>query len=646
MPVSLFCTELLPSLSLLIPVVGLAARSKRKNGGEAADPLPVYQLLIDSYFDGVLTLNTEGIVTWSDKCFLDLMNCDLDDIEGRPLTALIDPGDTEKVQQYLIQAISQPQNFEVHAIDYSGSVLILELSMAASSENGEDVIFVGVQDISQEDALRKRIAFTEKMDLLSRVMGSINTDLEMILEALIPLGDMGSDPKIHETLRRLSELERRIELFPRRGIRDGADIAIGELLHAAVEDLRADNPESIEEIELQIADELYPIFGDRDQLTEAFRNVLRNSLQAAEETGGGVTVTCQPLAVDRATPRLGFLLPQGEYIHLDISDNGPGMPREVLEHVFEPLFSTRPSTPLAGLGLAVTYTIIKNHRGYIEIESAPSSGTSVEIYIPRSRIRQQFRRQSAVVKVPTRRTFVKPPPEEEDRAEAVAEEAPAAEAEERAPAIDADEVETPAAPEFEVESTEVGVEIPEVEPAVEPVSDEPEAIEDAGEIPDEPEAVEEAGEVPDETEAVKTGFEDDVLDDAEIASLSGHETVLIIEEDNDTRDLIQESLTSFGYSGLPARSWVEGLDLFKKHGHLVDLVLLNVLLPEMVWVKTLMDLLREAPEARVGLMGEDEASETMYRYLTMPGITYLIKPLTVAELMRGVRMALDAPKAG
>ncbi len=633
MPVSLFCTELLPSLSLLIPVVGLAARSKRKNGGEAADPLPVYQLLIDSYFDGVLTLNTEGIVTWSDKCFLDLMNCDLDDIEGRPLTALIDPGDTEKVQQYLIQAISQPQNFEVHAIDYSGSVLILELSMAASSENGEDVIFVGVQDISQEDALRKRIAFTEKMDLLSRVMGSINTDLEMILEALIPLGDMGSDPKIHETLRRLSELERRIELFPRRGIRDGADIAIGELLHAAVEDLRADNPETIEEIELQIADELYPIFGDRDQLTEAFRNVLRNSLQAAEETGGGVTVTCQPLAVDRATPRLGFLLPQGEYIHLDISDNGPGMPREVLEHVFEPLFSTRPSTPLAGLGLAVTYTIIKNHRGYIEIESAPSSGTSVEIYIPRSRIRQQFRRQSAVVKVPTRRTFVKPPPEEEDRAEAVAEEAPAAEAEERAPAIDADEVETPAAPEFEVESTEVGVEIPEVKPAVEPVSDEPEAVEEAGEVPDEP-------------KAVKTGFEDDVLDDAEIASLSGHETVLIIEEDNDTRDLIQESLTSFGYSGLPARSWVEGLDLFKKHGHLVDLVLLNVLLPEMVWVKTLMDLLREAPEARVGLMGEDEASETMYRYLTMPGITYLIKPLTVAELMRGVRIALDAPKAG
>jgi len=135
--------------------------------------------------------------------------------------------------------------------------------------------------------------------------------------------------------------------------------------------------------------------------------------------------------------------------------------------------------------------------------------------------------------------------------------------------------------------------------------------------------------------------EEEILDDAEIASLSGHETILIIEEDNGIRDMIQETISSFGYNGLPARNWVEGVDIFKKHSHLVDLVLLNVLVPEMVWVKTLMDLRRAVPEANVGLMGGDEATETMTRYLEMPGISYIIKPLTTAVLMRGIRSSLD-----
>ncbi len=681
MPASLLSAELLPALSLMIPVVGMAMRSKKKNAGNDEVSSPAYQMLIDAYFDGVLTLNTEGIITWSDEHFVDLMGCGKDAFEGKPFTALIDPGDTEKVQQYLIQAVSQPQNFEVHAIDDCGSVLILELSMAAPSNDEEDVIFVGVQDISEEDALRKRIAFTEKMDLLSRVMGSINTDLEMILEALIPLGDMGSDPKIHETLRRLSELERRIELFPRRGIRNGADIAIGELLQSAVDSLGAESPEKAGEIELEIAEDLFPVFGDRDQLVEAIRNALRNANQAAGETGGGVTVNCRSLAVDRATPRRGFLLPPGEYIHLDISDKGPGMPREILDHAFEPLFSTRLGTPLAGLGLAVTYTVIKNHRGYIEIDSAPGQGTTVEIFIPRSRIRQQIEQTSTAPEIPDEEAVVELPSEAVEEIEAIVEEDPVAEAETSAPAIDTAEVTAPAPSEVEVPEAEPDTE-PESEAtpekpaeAVEPpedMPDVPESVEDeadfpagmytvsvippAADMPDGPESVEDEAEVPSGPEAVavisptpeepeeQEVVEEEVLSDAEIAALSGHETVLIIEENNDSRDLIQESLASFGYSALPARNWVEGLDLFKKHGHLVDLVLLDVLGAEMVWVKTLMDLRRAVPESRVGLMGGDEATETMNRYLEMPGISYLIKPLTVAVLMRGVRQAIDSPK--
>lgn len=630
MPVSLFPIDPFSSLPLLIPAFGMAIRSrKKKENGDDDDAPPAYQILIDSYFDGVLSLDTEGIVTWANERFLKMMSCGFEDIEGQPFTNLIDPGDTEKVQEYITRAIMQPQNFEVHAIDNCGSVLILELSMVSAADGGEKEIFVGVQDISEADALRKRIAFTEKMDLLSRVMGSINTDLEMILEALIPLADMGDDPRIHETLRRLSELERRIELFPRRGIRDGADIAIRDLLESSVDSLKGEELASANRIEMEIADGLFPIFGDVVQLTEAFRNVLRNACQAADETGGGVYVNCTSLAIDRATPRRGFLLPPGEYIHLIIRDTGPGIPHEIINHVFEPLFSTRPGTPLAGLGLAVTYTVIKNHRGYVEIESAQGEGTTVDIYIPRSRIRQQIEQPPE----PTApETIEEEPPVEP---------APAAEVEEKEPVV---EERVPEAAE-ETTVVEIVEAVESSEP--EPVADEPmdEAVgepveitaEAAGEELAEPEA---ATEIEEEVEE-EVVVEEEILDDAAIASLSGHETILIIEEDGGIREMIQETLSSFGYNGLPARNWVEGVDLFKKHSHLVDLVLLNVLVPEMVWVKTLMDLRRAVPEANIGLMGGDEASDTMKRYLAMPGISYLIKPLNTAILMRGVRNSLD-----
>jgi len=135
--------------------------------------------------------------------------------------------------------------------------------------------------------------------------------------------------------------------------------------------------------------------------------------------------------------------------------------------------------------------------------------------------------------------------------------------------------------------------------------------------------------------------EEEILDEEEIGSLSGHETVLVIEEDHDVRSYIIETLGNFGYNALPARNWVEGADLYKRHARLVDLVLLNVVVPEMVWVKTLMDLRRVTPDGRIGLMGEGGATDTMDRYLEMSGITYLKKPLRTANLMRGVRSSLN-----
>ncbi len=603
--------ETLYLLPLALPVIGMAIsfRRRKEEGGEE-EPLAAYQLLVESTFDGVLALTTEGQIIWANQRFLDLMGYSAAEVENQPITSLVDPGDAEKVQQYLSQSLDQVQNLEAHAIDKKGSVHILHLVTTVYGKEDEPEIIVGVRDISEEDILQKRIIFLEKMNLLSRVMNSIGGDLGRIMDTLGPLADTGGDPKLTETLKRLSDLEHRIDLFPRRGIKDVAEVTIPDLLKEAISSIKDAVPDLSHEIHLEIADATFPVFGDADQLSEAIRNVLLNACQAAETTGGDVRVVCRSINVDRATPRLKFILPPGEYIHLAISDTGPGIPPETLDHIFDPLFSTRSGSPLSGLGLAVTYSIIKNHRGFVDMESTLGSGTTVNFFLPRSQIRRSI--QEAPVDV-TPAPAVKAEPV---RAEAVE-------------VVEAEVVETEPPVVIPVEIEEGVVVEAEVETEVEEVEEQAEK-----------EAVVEVGEVA-APEAAAAVVEEEELDEAEIASLSGHETILVIEEEPEVRSAILETLGHFGFNALPARNWVEGVDLFKRHAYLVDLILLNVIVPEMVWVKTLMDLRRVAPQARIGLMGGGEASTTMIRYLKMPGIFYLIKPLTTAGLMRGVRSSLD-----
>ncbi len=181
MYLSQLATDTFWTLLFALPTgLGLAAR-RRKGAGENEESVTAYQLLIESNFDGVLSLDVDGIITWADDRFLNLMSAGRSQVEGQPFASLMDPGDAERVQQYLSQSIQQPQKFQAHAIDYDGSVLILQISTIMWSENGEVEIFVGVRDISEEDALRKRLEFTDKMNLLSRVMNSIGADLERTL---------------------------------------------------------------------------------------------------------------------------------------------------------------------------------------------------------------------------------------------------------------------------------------------------------------------------------------------------------------------------------------------------------------------------------------------------------------------------------
>jgi signal transduction histidine kinase len=121
------------------------------------------------------------------------------------------------------------------------------------------------------------------------------------------------------------------------------------------------------ELDVQIADSLPTIRGRRQDLQQALLNILLNSVQAMPE-GGTISIRANPA-------------PDGT-VRIDMADTGTGIKPSALEHIFEPFYTTKPVGEGTGLGLSLTYGIVRTHGGYIEVKSEMGKGTVFSIHIP------------------------------------------------------------------------------------------------------------------------------------------------------------------------------------------------------------------------------------------------------------------------
>jgi len=120
-------------------------------------------------------------------------------------------------------------------------------------------------------------------------------------------------------------------------------------------------------VDVEIPDGLQPVSGDIRGLQQVFMNLLLNAVQAMPDGGAvGITVNAQP----------------PDFIRFDVRDTGVGIKPETLEHIFEPFFTTKTVGQGTGLGLAVTYSIVKRHGGRIEVKSEPGKGTVFTVLLP------------------------------------------------------------------------------------------------------------------------------------------------------------------------------------------------------------------------------------------------------------------------
>jgi two-component system NtrC family sensor kinase len=157
--------------------------------------------------------------------------------------------------------------------------------------------------------------------------------------------------------------------FARRMDVSAEEIDLGELVKETAGFLSNEAMHRRVDVRLDMDPELPRIVSDRSQLQQVFLNVFNNALAAVAD-GGRINAIARPLP-----------LPEGQAVEVSVRDNGCGMSEETLKHIFEPFFTTKRGKG-TGLGMSITYGIVKRLGGDIAVESEQGVGTTITITLP------------------------------------------------------------------------------------------------------------------------------------------------------------------------------------------------------------------------------------------------------------------------
>jgi CheY-like chemotaxis protein len=170
--------------------------------------------------------------------------------------------------------------------------------------------------------------------------------------------------------------------FSRRQPLDPRRVQANPLIASMEEFLRRTMGEHIR-IELDLTADLWATLCDPNQLENALLNLAINARDAMPD-GGLLTVRTRNVEVDQLRARTWQVGDRGQYVGIEVSDTGTGMPADVAGRAFDPFFTTKPSGKGTGLGLSMVYGFARQSNGHCELDSHIDQGTRITLYLPRT----------------------------------------------------------------------------------------------------------------------------------------------------------------------------------------------------------------------------------------------------------------------
>jgi two-component system cell cycle sensor histidine kinase/response regulator CckA len=410
-------------------------------------------------------------------------------------------------------------------------------------ERDHEAAIVYALDTTEQRTLQNQVNQAQKMDSVGKLAGGMAHDFNNVLSAIMMATDFllnahkPNDPsfqdimQIRQNTNRAASLVRQLLAFSRRQTLRPQVLDLGEALSDLTMLLRRLIGEKVT-LDVVHGRDLWPVKADISQFEQVIVNLAVNARDAMPD-GGRLTIRTANIGADESV-RFNYKgMPAAEYVLVEVTDIGIGIPRDIMDKIFEPFFSTKEVGKGTGLGLSTVYGIIKQTGGFIYPESQVGQRTTFRIFLPRHLL---------------------------------------------------------------------GAEDTEIVPKM---------LAPAG-----------AGE---ETRLAS-------------ADHTGQGTILLVEDEEGLRTLNARGLASRGYTVLEAANGVEALEVIEGHSGKIDLVVSDVVMPEMDGPTLLKELRRRDPNVRI-IFVSGYAEEAFEKNLPEERgqFSFLPKPYTLKQLVAAVK---------
>lgn len=344
--------------------------------------------IVESVNVGLLAVDETGRITRCNSTFEEMMGLSREQTVGKFVEDIFDESFALNLGNILGKSrwhLTEIRNaYKLHTYDAVGRSLILNVAVAPlrSISNAQTGAIVVLENVSSRVKLEESLQQSEKLSsiglLAAGVAHEVNTPLTgvssytQMLLGMIP----ETDPK-HALLQKMQRQTDRASNIVGNLLNFSRSGNAGELVEVDVRKLLDDTIQLLEpqlrksrvEIDKQYSSDTAGIFGNAGKLQQVFTNLILN---ARDAMNGGGTIT------------LMTSVSEDDEVRVEVSDDGEGIPQENITKIFDPFFTTKGVGNGTGLGLAVTYGIVQEHAGTIEVRSEPGRGTTFSLLFPAS----------------------------------------------------------------------------------------------------------------------------------------------------------------------------------------------------------------------------------------------------------------------
>jgi PAS domain S-box-containing protein len=346
--------------------------------------------ITDSTSGTILEVNAPGAAMFGYE------PCELERMTIQQLSSGLPPYTQKEAAELIAQAATsrKPQRFNWHCKRKDGLLFWAEISMRFDSITNRDVVLAVLRDIDERLAVEAQLRQSQKMEAIGQLTGGIAHDFNNLLAIihgnLELIREQSSDrtevaEMAGDALRAASRgasLTHQLLAYSRRAPLSPQVVRLDAIVANLARLLKRTLAATIA-VKTSVPADLWATRIDPNQIENVLLNLSVNARDAMPD-GGTLTIACANFLLDEHWAEQNSEFAAGSYVRLDITDSGTGMPKEILDRVLEPFFTTKPVGQGTGLGLSMVYGFVKQSGGHLKIYSEIGHGTTVSLFLPRA----------------------------------------------------------------------------------------------------------------------------------------------------------------------------------------------------------------------------------------------------------------------